>query len=231
MARTTPADTDSDMLQATVEPFASPPSAAPFVPQPIMPELAIASPAERRARERMRRVLPGLSRAGWLYLDMLIIAVGAGAAHTLLVCVAEGYGWIANPWLSAAAFCAGIAGAGHVFGLYERSTLHSRSRILVRSVLTLALGVVLAFACLTVFFYSQASRWVGLTVGLVYLATAVPLRLYAHDLIDRSRVRILCIGDGESIRKLAGLEVDVLLSGHGDPILAGGSTLIKALKY
>jgi len=35
----------------------------------------------------------------------------------------------------------------------------------------------------------------------------------------------------ESIRKLAGLEVDVLLSGHGDPILENASTLIRKVKY
>jgi glyoxylase-like metal-dependent hydrolase (beta-lactamase superfamily II) len=34
----------------------------------------------------------------------------------------------------------------------------------------------------------------------------------------------------ESIRKLAGLEVDVLLSGHGDPILENASALIKKVK-
>jgi exopolysaccharide biosynthesis polyprenyl glycosylphosphotransferase len=206
MGSSATADTYRDMEHASVEQAVAPPSAAPFLPQPIIPQIAAPPrPADRKARERVHRLLPGLSRAGWVCLDMLIIALAASAAHTLLVFAAKGYGWIANPWLSAAAFCGSLAVAGHVFGLYERSTLHSRSRILVRSVLTLALGVVLAFACLSVFFYAQASRWVGIAVCLVYLATAVPLRLYAHDVIDRSRVRILCMGDGDSIRKLVGI--------------------------
>jgi len=34
----------------------------------------------------------------------------------------------------------------------------------------------------------------------------------------------------ESIRKLAGLEVEVLLSGHGEPVLENASELIKTLK-
>jgi glyoxylase-like metal-dependent hydrolase (beta-lactamase superfamily II) len=35
----------------------------------------------------------------------------------------------------------------------------------------------------------------------------------------------------ESIRKLAGLDVEMLLTGHGEPILGNASALIKALRY
>jgi exopolysaccharide biosynthesis polyprenyl glycosylphosphotransferase len=149
--------------------------------------------------------LPGTSPAGWACLDALIIAVATFAAHTLLVYWATGYGWVANPWLATAAFCGSITMAGHVFGLYERGTLHSRSRILLRSVLTLSLGVVVAFACVSLFFYEQASRWVGLGVALSYIVVAIPLRLFAHHLIAGSRVRVLCVGDGDSVRRLVNI--------------------------
>lgn len=165
-----------------------------------------ASPVVTRAAPRgplpLRRFLVSMSSTAWIYLDWVIIGLASSAACTLLLRSAAGYGWIANRWLVSATFCVGMTVAGLVFGLYERKTLLARSRILVRSLLTLALGVVLSFACLSLFFYAAASRWVGLAVVVIYLLTAVPFRLLAHDVITESRVRLLCVGAGDSIRKL-----------------------------
>jgi exopolysaccharide biosynthesis polyprenyl glycosylphosphotransferase len=146
-----------------------------------------------------------MSPTSWVCLDILIIGLATLAAQTALLLTAHGYGWIANPWLASTAFCVSITLAGIVFGLYERPTLLSRGRIVFRSVMSLALGVVLAFACLSLLFYAHASRWVGVSVGLTYLALAVPLRLLAHEVVTSSRVRLLCVGTGESIRRLVGI--------------------------
>jgi exopolysaccharide biosynthesis polyprenyl glycosylphosphotransferase len=146
--------------------------------------------------------MAALSPAAWVCLDWLIIGAAASAACTLLVLGTRGYGWIAHRWLVSATFCVSMTMAGLVFGLYERRTLLARSRIFVRSTLTLVLGVVLGFACLSLFFYVAASRWVGLTVVLAYALIAIPVRLVAHEVITTTRVRLLCVGDGRSIRKL-----------------------------
>jgi lipopolysaccharide/colanic/teichoic acid biosynthesis glycosyltransferase len=146
-----------------------------------------------------------MSPGAWMAVDWLIIGLAARATCTLLVLSTGGYKWLANPWLMSATFCVSVTVAGLVFGLYERPTLLSRSRILLRSALSLSLGVTLAFAGLTMFFYAYASRWIGLSVSLAYLLAAVPLRLFAHEVISTSPVRLVCVGAGQSVRKLVGI--------------------------
>ena len=164
----------------------------------------------RRPRPPLRMFLAKMSPGAWMGLDWLIIGLAAAIACALLVLSGTGYGWISHPGLVSVTFCATMTFAGLVFGLYERKTLLARSRILVRSCLTLSLGVVLAFACLSVFFYTAASRWVGLSVALTYIVSAIPLRLLAHEVISASPVRLLCIGAGASIQRL----VNILLHLH-----------------
>lgn len=162
-------------------------------------------PIDRGLRAGLRRFFLSASPMTWACVDALVIGLATFAAQTLLILSGGSYGWVANLWLATGSFCLSIVAAGLVFGLYERRTLLSRSAIVLRSVLTLALGVVLAFACLSVFFYAYASRWMGLSVCLTYLLVALPFRLLASELIASARVRVLCVGNGESIRKLAHL--------------------------
>ena len=158
-----------------------------------------------RAQPRLRRFVRSLTPQTWASLDMLIIGLATSCVHAVLVSRGASYGWIANAWLTIPAFCLSVVVSGLVFGLYERRTLLERSRILLRSALSLTLGIVLAFACISLFFYSLASRWMGLSVAIAYVLVAIPMRLYAHEVITNSRVRLLCIGADASIRKLVGL--------------------------
>ncbi len=162
-----------------------------------------APPVPPQPRTFGQRFMHSMSPSAWVFLDWLIIGATASAACMLLVLGTTGYQWIANPWLISGTLCTSITMAGLVFGLYERRTVLARSRILVRATLTLVLGTVLGFACLSLFFYAAASRWVGLAVVLGYALVAIPARLLAHEVITTTRVRLLCIGDGPSIRKLA----------------------------
>ena len=138
-------------------------------------------------------------------LDCAIIGSAACVACILLATSGNSYSWIADPWLVTTTFCGSMSVGGLVFGLYEHKTLLARSRILVRTSLTLSLGVVLAFATLSVFFYAQASRWVGVAVVLAFLGLALPLRLIAQQLISTSPVRLLCVGADASVRKLVAI--------------------------
>ncbi|MEW6250632.1 MAG: sugar transferase [Planctomycetota bacterium] len=151
----------------------------------------------------LQRFVRGMGPGAWMAADWAVAGVAAAAACTLLTRAGPAYAWSAPAWLVTLTFCAGLTVAGLVFGLYERRTLLARSHILVRCALTVGLGVVLAFACLSLFFYSTASRWVGLAVALAYCGAAVPLRVFAHEVVTSRRVRLLCIGAGDSIRQLA----------------------------
>lgn len=173
-------------------------------PRLVAPPASGVERAARKARPGLRRFLLSMSPAAWACLDALIIGCATCAAHTVLVSVSPLFAWLANPWLLAACFCLSITMAGLVFGLYERRVLMSRGAIILRTALTLALGVVLSFAVLSVLFYAYASRWVGLAVVALYALAALPLRLLAHEVVASSRVRVLCVGSGESVRKLVG---------------------------
>lgn len=162
-------------------------------------------PAARPLPPRTRRVLASLAPVTWVALDCAIIGLAATISGEVLVLSVGGYAWLPNRWLLGGTFCAAALAAGHVFGLYERTTLLARSRILVRSLLSLFLGVILAFAWLSVFFYASSSRWIGLAVIVTYCLVAIPLRLAAHHVITASPVRLLCVGAGPSIRKLVRL--------------------------
>ncbi len=161
--------------------------------------------AARPLPPRTRRVLASLAPVTWVALDCAIIGLAATISGEVLVLSVGGYAWLPNRWLLGGTFCAAALAAGHVFGLYERTTLLARSRILVRSLLSLFLGVILAFAWLSVFFYASSSRWIGLAVIVTYCLVAIPLRLAAHHVITASPVRLLCVGAGPSIRKLVRL--------------------------
>ncbi len=166
------------------------------------PALAQAEAAPATPGLRRRRFLLSMSPATWLVIDLTIIALATAITHAFMVFVASGFEWIANPWLASTALCVCTIVAGLVFGLFERDTLWSRSAVVFRTVMTALLGVVLAFAVLTLFFYASASRWVGLVVAILYIAAALPLRLYAHGVITEACARVLCVGAGESIRRL-----------------------------
>ncbi|MFQ5805449.1 MAG: sugar transferase [Phycisphaerae bacterium] len=146
-----------------------------------------------------------LPSAAWAYFDILLVAASTSLAYQLMVRGNPAYGWVVGPWLNSAAFCGGIALAGLVFGLYERQTLGARSRILVRSFASLGVGLILAYACISLFFYGETTRWLGLCVAAAYVAVAVPVRLATHEAVTSVRVNVLCLGRGESIRKVVAL--------------------------
>ncbi len=155
----------------------------------------------QRPRGGLRVLLCTLSPSAWMFLDVAVVALTVCVSQAVLASL--GHHWIAGPWLSATVFALAVVVAGLVFGLYERTTLLSRASILLRSTLTVALGIVLAFSLISTLFYGQVSRWMGLTTFVAYAACTVPIRLAAHHLLTTTRFRVLCLGGGESIRRLA----------------------------
>ncbi|MFH1746365.1 MAG: sugar transferase [Planctomycetota bacterium] len=160
-----------------------------------------------------------MTPATWAYVDFLLVTVATWGVHAALVHFSPGYNWMTGPLLSGLALGGCITFSGLVFGLYERRTLGARSRILVRSALTLALGLILAYACIFVFFYGAMTRWLGLCVVVLYSVVTIPLRVVAHEAITCGRRRVLFVGCGDSIRKVVrtlkhGTHSQVAVIGH-----------------
>ncbi len=171
-------------------------------PPPICSPVQIRRPAQ--SRQSLRRFVVRMTPGAWMAADWLIIGLASGLVWLGLEHLCA-YQWLASAWLVIGTFCATTTIAGLVFGLYERDTLLSRSRILVRGTLTMTLGVTLALAVLALFFYAAASRWIGLGAGLAFAGLAIPARLLAHERISNSPVRLLCVGAGESLQRLVAL--------------------------
>jgi exopolysaccharide biosynthesis polyprenyl glycosylphosphotransferase len=183
-----------------------------------MPSRSAVVKAAEPARTALRKVRPSagaespvklllrhLEPTTWAYFDFVLVNGVAWLWHALVISGRPGYAWVLGPWFTGLIFGSCITLAGLVFGLYERKTLCARTRILVRSALTLGVGLILAYACIFLFFYGSASRWSGLGVSVLYGGAALPLRLAAHEaVVSRSR-RALCVGREASVRKLAAL--------------------------
>ena len=182
--------------------------------QAVSPQYVQPAADNRRstARQVLRDAIVHVSPASWAFLDLGLVALATFLAYKLLIFGNPAYRWVVSPWISGPAFCGCITLSGIVFGLYEQQTLQTRSRILVRSLLTLGLGVTLAFACVSVFFYADVCRSVGLLVVVIYLSIGVPLRLLAHGTVTTSRVHILCVGAARSAQKV----LDALSGAHRD---------------
>jgi len=163
-----------------------------------------------RATTTLGRMLLHVPWQAWVALDWLVVLLATQAAYHALIFGNPALNWVVGPWPSVLAFCTCLTVAGLIFGLYERQTLLARSRIIVRTALTLALGSVLAYAVIYVGLYATSSRWIGLWIVVVHLLTATPLRLLAYHVIDRSRLNVVCVGTTHSVRRLMSL----LCNGH-----------------
>ncbi len=159
----------------------------------------------RRSREAVRRALSHTSPIAWALLDCLLIGLATYAAYAGMVFENPAYDWVVSAWGIGLAFCSFHVLGGVIFGLYERRTLLARSRILVRSTLAVCFGVLVAYGAVSLLFYAEATRWLGVWVVPLYLATALPLRIAAHRVIGANRTRVMFVGDGPSIRELCGL--------------------------
>lgn len=141
----------------------------------------------------------------WVMLDSLLIALGTYLSYHALIFGNPAFGWVVGPWFSGIAFGVCYIVAGMIFGLYEQTTLHARSKIIARTALTIGLGSALAYAVIYVAFYSVSSRWVGAGIALTHLMIATPLRMGIHHLIASTRMNVICVGTAESVRKVVGL--------------------------
>jgi len=152
----------------------------------------------RSFRERAVRVigheLGGLPATTWLAVDVALVAVAVYVAYGVFPpAVLSDVAHIAL-WQAGAIFAFVVSVASLVFGLYERETLMSRSRIVTRMVLTTAAAVVCAYAIIHVLMYSTVGRrLVVLAMGL-YLSAGTGIRLFAWWALHRMRRGLLVVG-------------------------------------
>ncbi|MEP0842362.1 MAG: sugar transferase [Phycisphaerae bacterium] len=130
----------------------------------------------------------------WAVLDMLVAAAGIVVGYRSFVWTPEG-AWI---HVGLAPTCGVLALAimlsGVVFGLYEEQTLLRGSRILARSILTVAGATTLAYIVISFLMYAMHSRRVLCMAGVVYLAVMPWARLLVCWCVRNYGRKFLIVG-------------------------------------
>lgn len=140
------------------------------------------------------RCLVALPPSTWLLVDVALLACG----------IALGFHFYPPPvledtphvvlWQAMAVFAfAGIV-SSLVFGLYERETVHSRSRILIRLLLTIATTSLIAYTVIYAIMYSTVSRRIAFLSLIAFLVSAAAIRLAAWWAIRRIHRGLLIVG-------------------------------------
>lgn len=155
--------------------------------------------------QHLRGLLLELPATVWIYLDLLVSVLAVAAAGWLRVRAALELSWTTHFVAATIAFPVSIVLAGTICGLYERQTFLARSRIALRSVATLAIGLTLGYAILCLILGRHSNPWLPLLVGATYVALLMPLRLRAHTAATRTPSRVLFVGVGPSIAELVEL--------------------------
>ena len=165
-----------------------------------------------RAVHVVGQALVALPASVWLVADVSVLAAGLSIGYALFPPPVM----IATPhvafWQAAAIFAVVAAMASLVFGLYERETLMSRSRILTRMLLTSATATVIAYAIIYVIMYATVSRRVAGVAMAVFLAGGSGIRLSARWAIHKVHRGLLVVGARALFESFERAQADGLLS-------------------
>ena len=168
--------------------------------------VGLGSVGERAAR-RLGRMLAGLPVSIWLGADLTVLTTGIWLGYSMYP-PAE---LLTTPhvilWQALAVFAFAVAVASLVFGLYERETLVSHSRILTRMLLTTTTAVVVAYAVIYVLMYATLSRRLAGVATLLFLVGGTGIRLGTCWAIQQVRRGVVVVGNRalfESLRQIRG---------------------------
>lgn len=167
-----------------------------------------ANQTNRVAQERSSRLgrfLLELPEGSWLALDAVLVGVGLALGYHIVGDVSTGFRVEhVAAWKAHLVLIGSFMAASLVYGLYQRETLWSRSRIVTRTLLTAGTGVMLAYALIYVALYAVLSRRMVGWALLFYLPTSVGIRFSVYALIRRVKRSVLVVGSArvfESFRQ------------------------------
>lgn len=160
------------------------------VGQPVKPASAIIG----RAARLFGRSLVSLPPSTWLLVDVALLCGGVWLSYAVFppfetpdtphIAL-----WQAMMVLAFAGIIASL-----IFGLYERETIRSRSRILTRMLLTIACTVVVAYAVIYIIMYATVSRRAAFLALAFFMVSATLIRLSAWWAIQKMHCGLLVVG-------------------------------------
>lgn len=143
---------------------------------------------------RIGKVLVALPPATWMLLDIALTVISVVVSYSVFPPEEIDVTPHIALWQALAIFGGAVATSSMVFGLYERETVLSRSRIVVRMLLTTGTAAVLIYALVYVVMYATVSRRVtGLSL-LSLFGIGVGVRLLAWWAVQRLHRGLLVVG-------------------------------------
>ncbi|MGB0715893.1 MAG: exopolysaccharide biosynthesis polyprenyl glycosylphosphotransferase [Phycisphaerae bacterium] len=192
---------------------------------PPLPDLASVTSAQKRSagvRHVIGRCLLEIPGSSWLVLDVFVV----------LASLYQGFKYFPPPvlettphialWTACLVFSISLTSCAHVFGLYIRDTLHSRSRIVMRMFLTIAAASIVAYAVIYVLMYATVSRRIAaFTMGMSFLL-GIGGRLVACWAMHHVQRKLLVVGPRSLFQSFRtaqknGLLPEFKLVGYTDP--------------
>jgi sugar transferase (PEP-CTERM system associated) len=189
--------------------------AAPVLGKPAQ-ELGVPGRSLGSLGERAFRVIGkgflGLPTSTWLLLDLSILLVGLSVAYWVYPRpILETTPHI-TLWHALAVFAFALTTAGLVFGLYDRETLLSRSRILTRMLLTVGAATIVAYAITYVIMYATVSRRATCLAMSITLLAGAGIRLGACLAICKVPRGLLVVGPRSLFESFEQAQANGLLS-------------------
>ena len=156
----------------------------------------------RRSRSGIvARSLVHVPKSVWAVADAASVCLGNYIGYQFFRLQFPTSTWVADMTLANAVVAVAYIAAGLAVGLYEVETLRHRSRIAVRSLLTIGLATAIAYVVLHTLMYEIYSRRIAIISPLTFIALSGGLRLLACRALGNLKSRILFVGCGDSIRR------------------------------
>ena len=183
---------------------------------------------------RFASILSSLPLWMWAFLDSVLLGIGAYVGyHQFVIDKCPPFAHVPG-WQGFCTLASSFLFASLVYGLYERETLLSRSRLLTRMMLTTTTAVVITYAIIYVVMYTTLSRRVtGMALGslMIFGGSA---RLVAYWALHRIPRNIVIVGPGIISNSLVRAFKDGFLSehrliGYVDDTAAAGATIDETL--
>jgi exopolysaccharide biosynthesis polyprenyl glycosylphosphotransferase len=142
----------------------------------------------------LSRALVGLPASTWLLLDALLMTGWIIAGFELVPpFVSDTTPHIAL-WQACAVLSFAVMVSSLIFGLYERETLLSQSRLMTRMGLAIGATCLIAYGIIYVVMYSTISRRIAGLSLVAFLITSLGLRLLAYREINKVHRGLIVVG-------------------------------------
>ncbi len=157
----------------------------------------------RSRSEILARSLMHVPKSVWAVADAVSVCLGNYIGYQFFRLQFPTSTWVADMTLANAVVAVAYIAAGLAVGLYETETLRHRSRIAVRSLLTIGLATAIAYVVLHTLMYEIYSRRIAIISPLTFIAISGGLRLLACRSLRNLKSRILFVGCGDSVRRVS----------------------------